>query len=135
MPVTAAQWPEWVEKLEWHIHSFCKRSGGSLTIERLAGDILAGEYQVWAVVSPDAVRACALTYLMDDETKTCVISHCAGEGFKEWAGMLLATIAAWSHQKGSTKLNAVTRPGWERVLRQYGMKKTHVILELDYGQG
>jgi hypothetical protein len=121
---------EWLGRIEWHLNSFCERSGGSLTLERLVKDIRAQEYQCWIVLSCESVAGCALTFLQNDATKTCVISHCAGHNYEQWAGQLLATIRVWSHSLGSTKLEAVTRPGWERVLRPLGMVKTHVILEL-----
>lgn len=123
--------PDWQERLDWCLASFCERSGGSLLYERLISDIMAREYQCWAVLDRGEVTACALTFMQNDETKTCVISHCAGRDYEQWVGQLLATIRVWSHSLGSTKLEAVTRPGWEKVLRPFGMVKKHVILELN----
>ena len=68
--IPADQFPAWKDGLEWHIGSFCERSGGSLTASALTASIEAEEYQVWAVVSPDAIKACALTYILPDATKT-----------------------------------------------------------------
>lgn len=128
--ITASIFDDWRERLAPHLASFCERSGGSLEIERLVSDIMDEGYQVWAVIDNDEVLACALTFLQDDARKTCVISHCSGRDYEQWAGQLLATIRVWSHSLGSTKLEAVTRPGWQKVLRKFGMVKTHVILEL-----
>ena len=121
---------EWLDQIEWHLNSFCERSGGSLALDRLVNDMREKEYQCWIVLCGESVEACALTFFQNDATKTCVISHCAGHNYEQWAGQLLATIRVWSHSLGSTKLEAVTRPGWERSLRTLGMVKTHVILEL-----
>lgn len=128
--ITASIFDDWRERLAPHLASFCERSGGSLEVERLISDIMDEGYQVWAVIDNDEVLACALTFLQDDARKTCVISHCSGRDYEQWAGQLLATIRVWSHSLGSTKLEAVTRPGWQKVLRKFGMVKTHVILEL-----
>jgi len=128
--IPASEFESWRPKLDTHLASFCERSGGSLEIERLVSDIMAEGYQVWAVIDGNEVLACALTFLQDDAKKTCVISHCSGRDYEQWAGQLLATIRVWSHSLGSTKLEAVTRSGWEKVLRKFGMVKTHVILEL-----
>lgn len=128
--ITASIFDDWRERLAPHLASFCERSGGSLEVERLVSDIMDEGYQVWAVIDNDEVLACALTFLQDDARKTCVISHCSGRDYEQWAGQLLATIRVWSHSLGSTKLEAVTRPGWQKVLRKFGMVKTHVILEL-----
>jgi len=128
--VTARDFDDWRDRLAPHLASFCDRSGGSLEPNRLVSDIMAEGYQVWVVLDGAEVLACALTFLQDDAKKTCVISHCSGRDYEQWAGQLLATIRVWSHSLGSTKLEAVTRPGWEKVLRKFGMVKTHVILEL-----
>ena len=128
--ITASIFDDWRERLAPHLASFCERSGGSLEVDRLVSDIMDEGYQVWAVIDNDEVLACALTFLQDDARKTCVISHCSGRDYEQWAGQLLATIRVWSHSLGSTKLEAVTRPGWQKVLRKFGMVKTHVILEL-----
>lgn len=128
--ISADIFDDWAERIAWHLNSFCDRSGGSLTLDRLIEDIRNREYQCWVVMQGEAVEACALTFLQNDATKTCVISHCAGHNYEQWVGQLLATIRVWSHSLGSTKLEAVTRPGWEKVLRPFGMVKTHVILEL-----
>ncbi len=130
LAVPASEFAIWQDKLDWHLSSFVERSGGSLTKDRLLEDILDQEYQVWVVLEEANVKACALTFIQDDATKTCVISHCAGEDFENWFEQLLVTIRVWSFSLGSTKLEAITRPGWERVLRPLGMVKTHVILEL-----
>ena len=121
---------DWLDRIDWHLNSFCDRSGGSLTRERLINDIRSREYQCWVVMNGYEVMACALTFLQKDATKTCVISHCAGKQHEKWAGQLLATIKVWSHSLGSTKLEAITRPGWEKSLKAFGMVKTHVLLEL-----
>lgn len=122
-------------EIDWHLNSFCDRSGGSITRESLRADIMAHHYQVWAVRIAGTIKAVALTFIKEDATKTCVISHCAGNDFEQWSGALIATIRVWSASLGSTKLEAVTRPGWERVLRKFGMKKTHVVLELENVKG
>ena len=131
--ITSEMFADWRERLDWSLNSFCERSGGSLEVEALVSDIMAEGYQVWAVLDDAEVLACALTFMQNDATKTCVISHCAGHDYEQWVGQLLATIRVWSHSLGSTKLEAVTRPGWEKVLRPFGMVKKHVILELKDG--
>lgn len=129
--VPADQFERWRPRLQRYFDSFADRSGGSLRPDTLPGHVRDRDMQCWAVVGGGGdTIACALTNIMDDETKTCVITHCAGHDYEQWSGELLATIYAWSRTLGSTKLEAVTRPGWERALRRYGMRKTHVILEL-----
>tara|TARA_R110000744_G_scaffold366192_2_gene475143 strand:+ start:1111 stop:1536 length:426 start_codon:yes stop_codon:yes gene_type:complete len=96
----------------------------------LVPEILSRQYQLCIVRDAGKAIAVALTFVKDDARKTCVISHCAGHGYEQWVDQLLVTIRVWSHSLGSTKLEIVARPGWERILRPLGMVKTHVIMEL-----
>jgi len=118
------------EILRPFLENFAERSGGRETYERFASGCREAHYQVWAVHVGGDLAAIALTQILDDATRTCVISHCAGQGYQQWAGDLLAMVKVWSANVGSTKLHAISRPGWERALRSFGMVKTHVVLEL-----
>lgn len=132
--IPADQFNAWEPDLKVWFDKFYDKFPTEKTFEGLKKDILDREYQVWAVVG-DTPIAFALTYLVDDQCNTCVISHCAGKDYEQWAGQLIATIRVWSHSLGSTKFEIVGRPGWERALRKFGLVKTKVILELKDGQG
>jgi len=81
--------------------------------------------QLW-IAFDGRVRAVVLTQVGDDRLKTVRITHVAGDGFEEWAHMR-SIIKAWAREMGSRRLEAIARPGWERVARE--MRKTHVVLE------
>jgi hypothetical protein len=81
--------------------------------------------QLW-IAFDGRVRAVVLTQVGDDRLKTVRITHVAGDGFEEWAHMR-SIIKAWALEMGSRRLEAIARPGWERVARE--MRKTHVVLE------
>jgi hypothetical protein len=47
---------------------------------------------------------------------------------KKWVHVM-DEIANWAKSEECTHVESWARPGWERVLKQYQFKKTHVLLE------
>lgn len=43
----------------------------------------------------------------------------------------IETVAERARAIGCKRMEILARPGWERVLKDYGWKKTHVLLEKD----
>lgn len=115
----------WSSRIGWHLESCCR--GGDTTPERLIAEVKATERQMWLVVS-DKVECLLLTNIGNDELKTCRVTHCAGTNFKAWLP-LFSVVEGWARDLGCKRIEAVTRPGWERPLQQFKLKKTHVVLE------
>lgn len=133
--VPAAELDEWLPKIEWHLESFSERGRRSMLPEDFIPELQDGSKQLWLVLREDnSIAAAALTCIQDDRTKTCIICNCAGERPEEWADVLLATVLVWSRAIGSTKLETVSRPGWEKLLKPLGMRRTHTVLEY-FGNG
>lgn len=107
------------DELAPYFDSFCRN--GSLDPETLWDDVENKRRQLWTVPG----MAAALTMVQDDNYQTCVITHCAGSDMKKWVH-LFDEIEEWAKGIGCKRIEAVARPGWERIL---DMKKTHVILE------
>lgn len=129
--ITAGDFPKWFDRLTWHFESFADRSSGANTVESIVKSVLDRETQCWAVIEGDRVRACALTHISNDAGKTCVVLACAGEGAKDWFEILVKTLYSWSKEVGSNKFEVHARPGWEKYLKHLGMRKTHIVMELD----
>lgn len=123
VPVPATSVDEWLPKLGWHFESFCR--DGALTPDGLVQDVRDKERQLWLAVEGDEVHAALLTSVAEDNYQTLVVTHCAGRGRRGWLH-LFAFVEDWARGIGCKRIEAITRPGWERVL---GMKKTHVVLE------
>lgn len=115
----------WVARIGWHLESCCR--GGDTTPERLIAEVKATERQMWLAVS-DRVEALMLTNIGTDDLKTCRVTHCAGQDRKNWLH-LFPVIEAWARDIGCKRIEATTRPGWERSLREFDLRKTHVVLE------
>ena len=131
--VTAGEIDAWLPRLAWMFQSFEDRSGGSQRVEDHIANIKARRTQCWAVILDDTPVACALTRLEKSRIGEVVITHCAGKDHKQWAETLLKTIQAWGREVQSPKLTIICRPGWEKTLKEFGMVKTHVVLEFDHG--
>lgn len=114
----------WKDLTAWHFDSFCRDE--KWTPAELWAEIATGHRQMWLAFDAGEVHAVALTQIVDGSCKTCVVTHCAGQGRGNWAH-LIHDIGTWAKALGCVLLEAVTRPGWERVLKD--MRKTHVILE------
>lgn len=120
IPVPAAEARYWRRELSWHFDEFCK--DGSLSVDELWDDIENMRRQLWVVKN----KAAVLTTIQPDNFKTCVVTHAAGRQMRDWVH-LWSYLEDWARGIGCQRIEAVARPGWERVLRD--MTKTHVILE------
>lgn len=127
--VRADELSGWLPLIRWQLESFADRSRGRHSVDHFIDGIRSGHFQCWLVVSDD-VRAVCLTQVAVDDLDTVLVTHCAGEDAKSWA-LFLLNICAWAKERGSKRVEATTRPGWERLLKPMGFKKTHVVLEMD----
>lgn len=123
IPVSNEEVSEWIEPLDWHFRSFC--GDGSLNPGDLWDDVACKRRQLWVAMAEKPLAA-VLTTVRDDNYQTCVLTHAAGEDMRSWLH-LWDKIEAWAKGIGCERIEAIARPGWERVLRD--MKKTHVVLE------
>ena len=83
--------------------------------------------QCWVVIGDD-IKACGLTQIKTDGCKTCEVIACAGEDADGWRHMI-HLVGMWASEQGCGKLRLVARPGWEKVLRDDGFRRTHVMLD------
>lgn len=104
---------------------------GRYTVDDLIEQIKSGDRQCWMIDN----RAIALTQISAERFKTCWITHVTGAGLQEWKDAF-EEIEAWARYLGCARIEAVARPGYERIGKQYGLRKTHVLLvkELTDGQ-
>ena len=125
IPVTTGMLDDFLPFLAWHFAEFTK--GGQISSGTMIEQLRSGQRQLW-VAWEDGIRCAVLTMVLDDLRKTVLVSHGAGEGMQDWVG-LWPVIEDWARDIGADCIEVNARPGWERVLRDYGLKKTHVVLE------
>lgn len=129
-PIPADVLDQWLPRIGFALESFAERSRGRHSVEYFIQEIRERNFQCWAGVRGDEIGAVALTIVNEDALKTVTITHCAGENARAWV-MLLENLKAWARELGSQRFEAITRPGWERLMAPYGFSKTHVVLEVD----
>lgn len=124
-PVPATELDKYLPHLEWHLEQFS--GNGQFLPEDIVEQIRSRERQLW-IVWDGSVQAAMLTSVLSDRLDTVQVAHCCGRDMAEWLH-LWPVIEAWAVERGAKRIEAVARPGWERILKRYGMKKTHVVLE------
>lgn len=103
-------------------------SDGAWNVDDFMQQLRRKERQLWVAYDGE-VKAVMLTAIGTDHHKTCRITHCTGKHLQEWLD-LLPVVAGWAKEMGCERLEPVARRGWERVLKKFGFRATHVVLEL-----
>jgi hypothetical protein len=111
-----------------YLEQFTNR--GQYTASDIIDQIEQQFRQCWIVVRDDEIKAVALTQIGNDRLNTCQITHLTGTGFRDWQDAFLE-VEKWARHLGCKRIEALARPGWERIGKKYGLKKTHVMLEKD----
>lgn len=119
----------WPRILPW-AEDFCQHSQGSYDPPYIFDKLQRGSMQTWLVMKDDDIAAVCLTEIRKTLIRECVIVVMTGEDMSSWVE-LLALLEKYAIAMGCKKMVGVARPGWERVIKPMGYKKTHVQLEKD----
>lgn len=107
---------------------------GMFTADDLVAAIKDRSRQCWVVVAGGGVEAMLLTQIGEDRLKTCRITHLSGQRPWEWAH-LIAALEAWAVSVGCKRMEAHAHPNWERMGKEAGFRKTHIIIEKELPDG
>lgn len=119
--------------IEDRIEQACLSSRGKEKAFDIRRSAHHGEKQIWVVWDEGAkdLLAVVVTELAVYPRKTvCHIQICVGEERERWQ-QHISIIEAWAKEKGCRGMSLVARPGWSRVLKQYGYDTTHHLVEKD----
>lgn len=125
LPIPAHEADNWIPLIGWHLDQFSANEQWEPV--DFIRQIKDRDRQLW-IVWDGTVRAAVLTAVSGDNLKTVMVTHCCGEGFDEWIH-LVGVIEDWARELGAERFELTARPGWERIMRKFGMRKTHVVLE------
>ena len=107
----------------------CAQSNGRFLPQDIVKAVAAGDWQLWAAEKDGAVEAMLLTrVLVYPRLKSVEMLSAIGRERRDWTPFI-AEIETWARANGCALMEALARPGWERVLAPYGYRKTHVLLE------
>lgn len=111
------------------IEAAAKRPGATmeaLDVQRLCK---ANDMQLWLYWANDRVKAVAVTQIIK-HPRFSSANLVIGTGYDraDWEHCI-KRIEEWAEANGCERMRLETRPGWERVFKEHGYHKTHVILE------
>lgn len=110
-------------------------SVGKYTGNDVVKKIASGHMQLWAAYDEDAdvVSGVAITEIaVYPQRRICRFLCATGENMSEWVDFI-DDIEKWGESMGCDGFQAECRPGWERVLKDKGYRKSHVILNKELG--
>ena len=98
-------------------------------LDRILERLTATSCQLWVAYSEKEIIAACVTELPTiANRKVCNVISCGGTRMDEWLGLSLPVIEAWAKHNGCTAMRfPEIRPGWQRVLKDYQLKK--ILLE------
>ena len=101
------------------------------TLEDVRKELVEGRLQFWSMDYTDEKKP-FLGFITGIETYTqkCALRvvWLGGERFAEASKVMFDTIEAWARTLNCKNIEIVGRGGFERLLKPYGYKRTHVIL-------
>lgn len=117
----------WPRILPW-AQEFCQHSQESYDPPYILEKLNNAKMQLWLVMNDADIFGIILTEVRMTKIKECVIVVATGEDM-ESSVHLLKTLEKYALLMGCKKMIGIARPGWERVLKPFGYKKTHVQVE------
>ena len=117
-------WPH----IEDKVTRACEEARNRETPETIKAALHEGRFQLWVVIRGQKVMAILLTEIaVYSLSKVCRLIVCIGEDYKAWVG-LIKQVEDWAKDMGCSEMEPLPRPGWEKVLKPLGYRKTHVVL-------
>ena len=94
-----------------------------------------GKFQIWILwdkaqkTSVEKYFGVVITELVEKPLgKVCHIFMMTGRQRHKWQ-YLVKDIEKFAKEEKCSMMELITRPGWQKVLNQFGYKRTHVVLE------
>jgi hypothetical protein len=89
--------------------------------------LIAGDAQLHAVYEDDAPVAAIVTTIQVGAEKRCLLWLIGGSRLGEWAADALRVIGDWARELGCVALWGAGRPGWARIVAQFGGRSIGMI--------
>lgn len=99
------------------------------TKESIFHGILSGQFQIWAAGHDGSVRLFLVTQIVNYPAARVLTSILMlGNSFEESVDALHASLEQFARNEGCTRMEVLARPGFERKLAKYGLRKYGVAL-------
>lgn len=108
-------------------------SRGRYNEKAIVDGLITGAMQLW-VLFDDEIKMSMITQIMTYPTglKVCEVTLLGGLDSKEWVNFVVGELDKWAVSLGCHSLQIIGRPGWEKVLKNWG--KIAVMLERPLGE-
>lgn len=113
-----------------YVEKACETNGG-FNAEHILEFLKGGLMQLWMAVDGEnnkVICVCVTEIREYPNFKVCDLRITTGEQFKRWFNYM-DQICEWARSEGCKKMEIFARPGWERILKHKGFRKTHVQIE------
>ena len=107
------------------------RSNGYARAEHIKKEILDNKMQLWILWDSETKEyyGVCVTEIIQRPLQRCLnIKIMKGRHRDKWQH-LIKHVEEFAWQNNCDLLELVARPGWKKVLKQYGYKESHVLLE------
>ena len=107
------------------------RSNGYARAEHIKKDILDNKMQLWMLWDSETKEyyGVCVTEIIQRPLQRCLnIKIMTGRHRDKWEH-LIKHVEEFAWHNNCDLLELVARPGWKKVLKQYGYKESHVLLE------
>ena len=107
------------------------RSNGYARAEHIKKEILDNKMQLWILWDSETKEyyGVCVTEIIQRPLQRCLnIKIMTGRHRDKWQH-LIKHVEEFAWQNNCDLLELVARPGWKKVLKQYGYKESHVLLE------
>ena len=107
------------------------RSNGYARAEHIKKEILDNKMQLWILWDSETKEyyGVCVTEIIQRPLQRCLnIKIMTGKHREKWQH-LIKHVEEFAWQNNCDLLELVARPGWKKILKQYGYKESHVLLE------
>jgi len=120
---------DWLPNIWNMLVEACERSSGKYKPMDIVREVYAKRMQLWNAIDGSVIKAICITSIcIYPQTKVLRILAATGDDVNTWV-ILLPKIEEWAKGLGCEWVEPVTRPGWKKILKNYGYKEQHIIME------
>lgn len=134
VPLPALVVPDWWPVIRDMVEDACKHSDGKYTVGDVLALILQKRMQLWVAMKENEACAIGISELVAyPQMKLCRMLAATGEDMSLWV-KLIEEIEGWAQAVGAEGMELVTRPGWQKIMKQYDYETTHIVMNKRFGR-
>ena len=118
-------------KLEGFIKNAAEYTYGRFAAEDLYKLVKADEHQLWVAFEGEDFKSAVITNIVSyPQCRSLCIGFCGGQELETWVTPMLDTLKRYAKDMGCDSIEVFGRPGWSKILKNFGYRNTWVTFEL-----